>query len=97
MDSSPSPFTPFRGILEFVAIVASVVIGYLRIAPVPGFLLGFALIEIAYLLTRYPQLLRAWASDRQRIARLLLLQIAANVVVATVAYWLGRGIANQMA
>jgi len=97
MDQSPSPFSPVRGILELGAIAGTVAIGYARIAPVPGFLLGFALIEIAYLLVRYPQVKRTWANDRPKITRLLLLQIATNIVIATIAYWLGRGVANLLA
>jgi hypothetical protein len=96
MDQSPSPFSPVRGILEIGALVACVVIGYMRVSPVTGFLLGLALLEIAYLLVRYPQVRKVWAHDRAKIARLLLLQIAANVVIATIAYWLGRGIANLL-
>lgn len=94
MDRNSSPFSPVSGILELGALVASVVLGYLRVTPVTGFLLGFALIETAYLLVRYPQVRKVWAPDRPKITRFLLLQTASNIVVATVAYWLGRGFAN---
>lgn len=92
----PSPCSPVRGILEFVALVATVAIGYLRVPPLAGFLLGFVWLETAYLLVRYPQVRKVWAQDRPKIARFLLLQTAANIVVATVAYWLGRGFANLL-
>lgn len=96
MDQSPSPFSPVRGILELGALVACVVIGYMRVSPIAGFLLGLALMEIAYLLVRYPQVRKVWSHSRPKMARLLLLQTAANVVIATVAYWLGRGFANVL-
>lgn len=95
MNEAHSPLSSIGGFLQIGALAAAVWIGFEEVPAMSGSLLGCAIIQVVYVLVRLPQMARVWAIDRIKVVKLALLQLAANFVIATVFYWLGRGIARH--
>lgn len=89
-----SPLGLLGNILQLVAVILSVLLGFKEQPAVLSILIcGFTL-AIAWVFVRLPKVIGIWRSDGIKIGKLFLIQLVLSSAIAAVFYGIGFGVSQ---
>lgn len=89
-----SPLGLSGNILQLVAVIVSVLLGFKEQPAVLSIFICGLTLEIAWVFVRFPQIIAIWRSDGIKIGKLLLIQLVLSSTMAGVFYGIGFGVSQ---
>ena len=89
---SSSPLGGPGGIIQLIALIVSISLGFSEIPFILCILIGAALFQVGYVFVRLPQIIQVWHRDGFKILQLFMMQIIINGLLASFFIGIGRGV-----